>query len=267
MDNVGDVFGRQPNLGGLEVGTEHHPLNDVYGYLSKEVRCAAAIFSPCPLGGSNHGRRQLYRGMALAQNTPPANNRLVLFVWFGIMALIFGMGAHNRRPVAADTVQALGLGVAILYLGTFRALGTDSRVWVWALAGLTGDSSGLYWLALYVQAAYTVQTTHATEYTSWLGIVETGAAVVVPPLSGAIISAFPGILEYRFIFVGAALLISSPPKTSLAVETHPQPVQSSTWLRVLWTMASLGLRDGVLFFLPGLYLFLKTESSVWLGGY
>ena len=207
-------------------------------------------------------------------NTPLPTIVVYYLIWFGVMAAVFGAGASLRRALAVDTVQSMGLGVATLYLILFATLGTDSRAWVWALAVLIGAASGLYWLALYVQAALTIQTGDAAAYTSWLGMLETGAAVIVPPLTGWIVASFPGILGYRLVFCGAAALVVGAlfvsrkhPSSSAVVRPRQQSDHVSGWRPVLWTMALLGLRDGVLFFLPGLYLFFRTGNSVWLGAY
>ncbi len=141
-------------------------------------------------------------------HTPPDTVILYYLVWFGVMTGVFGVGAVTRYPAASRTMQALGLSVAIIYLGAFAVLGSDARGWVWALAGLTGLASGLYWLALYAQAAHAVHASQATQYTAWLGVVETGAGVAVPPLTGLVIAALPGLVGYRLIFLGAAVLVA-----------------------------------------------------------
>ncbi|MDA8205356.1 MAG: hypothetical protein M0Z36_04755 [Thermaerobacter sp.] len=209
-------------------------------------------------------------------HTPLPSIILYYLVWFGIMACVFGLGASLGRRVTAHTLNLTSLGIAVFYLSAFAALGTDSRTWVWGLAGLTGAASGLYWLALYAQAAHSVQATEGIPYMAWLGVVETGAAVVVPPLAAAVIAAYSGILGYRLVFGGAAGLVGlalgiswRAPATSSAEDTLTSrvPLPESGWRLVIQSMAVLGLRDGVLFFVPGLYLFLRTNSALLLGEY
>ncbi len=190
------------------------------------------------------------------------------------MTGVFGVAAVTRYPAASRTMQALGLSVAIIYLGAFAVLGSDARGWVWALAGLTGLGSGLYWLALYAQAAHTVHASQATQYTAWLGVVETGAGVAVPPLTGLVIAALPGLVGYRLIFLGAAVLVAvaltlsqiEPGESTLREPADLEPA-SAQWRLTLYSMAALGLRDGVLFFIPGLYLFVLTDRPALLGTY
>lgn len=203
-------------------------------------------------------------------------DRVILYylLWFGVMTGIFGVGAVNRHGVTGRTMQNLGLIVAIVYLGAFAALGSAARGWVWALAGLTGLASGLYWLALYAQAAHTVHSSQGAQYTAWLGVVETSAGVAVPPLTGLAIATLPGLMGYRLIFLGAAVLVCvalalsrNEPGESMKQEPVDREPASARWHLVLYSMAALGLRDGVLFFIPGLYLFVVTGRPVLLGTY
>ena len=207
-------------------------------------------------------------------HTPVNSVILYYLLWFGVMTGIFGVGALNRHPVTAPTVRDLGLSVAVIYLGAFAALGSDSRGWVWALAGLTGLASGLYWLALYTQAAQTVRSAQGASYAVWLGVVETGAGIAVPPLAGLAIAAVPGLAGYRLIFLGSAVLVCAALVMSRIERPEPaKPEQvdlrpaTARWRLVLYSMAALGLRDGVLFFIPGYYLFVLTARPVLLGMY
>lgn len=206
-------------------------------------------------------------------HTPLPTVILYYGLWFGMMTGIFGLGTVVRKAIADHVLQVIGLSMAIAYLATFSALGSASRFWVWILGVLTGLASGFYWLALYIRAARTVAKSERTAYTAWLGVVETASAVVVPPLAGVIVTFLPGILGYRLIFLVASLLVALALAITLqdgADAVSPKPpitkdIPHSSWATLLRNMAVLGLRDGIMFFVPGLYLFMKTGSPVLLG--
>lgn len=200
---------------------------------------------------------------------------LYYVLWFGVMSAVFLAGAAYRRPPAYDILQGVGLGVAVGYLAGFAALGRATPTWIWLLACLTGLASGLYWLALYAESAHSLPTNQGDQWTAWIGMVETVPALAVPPVVGLVITALPGVTGYRVVFGAAAVLIAvalmvsqwtRPPHGDDEVSDQPKG-EPSGWHRVLWSMAGLGLRDGVLFFIPGLYLFFRTQSPILLGEY
>lgn len=207
--------------------------------------------------------------------TPLSSIVLYYLLWFGTMTVIFGLAASFRGHLPALTLQQAGLIIAILYLGGFALMGENSRNWVWALALATGVASGLYWLALYVQAAQALTRSEGPQYTACLGILETSAALVVPIVASLIIVNFPGITGYRYIFGAAGLFIAIALLLSVNSQSPPESHHPATesiligshWKSLLKSLATLGLRDGVLFFIPGLYLFVATGHPVLLGVY
>ncbi len=196
-------------------------------------------------------------------------------LWFLVMGLVYGWAAMTPHSLRYQWLRGTGIAVAITYLGLLTVLGPASGHLVWVIAALTGFSSGFYWLSLYVGGAATVPPQKADWYNAWIGIVENVFAIVGPPVAAGIIAAFSSGVGYRVVFglamailAGALVFGLEPfsPSTASASRSRTTPPKGA-WHDVRWSMAALGLRDGILFFVPGLYLFIMTKSPLWLGWY
>ncbi len=202
---------------------------------------------------------------------------LYYLLWFGTMTVIFAWGTHARKTPNPIRLQTSGIAMAMAYLAAFLMLASWIRVLIWLIAMMVGLASGLYWLAVYVRAA---QATYNHErYNAWLGMIETGAAVVIPPVVGAVIVASPGLRGYRLTFLGAFILLAVALSLTLSQASSARDGDAkaerragTTWLlsRPQLPFVGLGLlgfRDGMLFFMPGLWLFMLTQNAAVLGWY
>lgn len=198
-------------------------------------------------------------------------------IWFLVMGVVFGVGWMRPIRLNHHDLRRGGILVAVLYLGLLALLGPFSRELVWLVAALTGLSSGLYWLSLYAGATESVEPESANWYNAWIGILENVFAVLGPPTAAAVIQGFPAGIGFRVVF-GVAMVILAyafalsrdhSHRKNLLQATEPVPIvlPQPVWSRLQWGLAALGFRDGLLFFVPGLYLFIVTHSALWLGWY
>lgn len=205
-------------------------------------------------------------------HTPLSAIVLYYLLWFLVMGLVFGWGATTARRLAYQRLRGMGIVVALIYMGLLAVLGPASRHVSWLVAILTGLSSGFYWVSLYVGGAASVSSEQAAWYNAWIGILENVFAIAGPPVAAGIIVAFASGVGYRVVFglamtvLAVALILGSGSARhpAMAVATEPPPQKALQHVR--WSMAALGLRDGLLFFIPGLYLFMVTRNPLWSAG-
>lgn len=198
-------------------------------------------------------------------------------IWFTLMGVVFAWGATmHRHGLHHNRVRRTGILVAMIYLALLAILGPQSRTIIWLIAVLTGISSGLYWLSLYAGATEAIAKNHADWYNAWIGLLENAFAILGPPTAAGIVLTFPSGIGYRVIFgvatailIGAWALSSDGPKPAGEILHPSTPVvlPHGAWRTIRWSMAALGFRDGLLFFVPGLYLFIETHNPLWLGWY
>jgi MFS family permease len=197
-------------------------------------------------------------------------------VWFLTMLAVFAWGQARGGRIGRRRIHTGGLAAGIACMGVFAGLGPASRSLVFPLAILTGLSGSLYWLALYIAGAEELSQGQGRWFNAWIGVVESGASLVAPPLAGAIIAALPGLSGYRWVFGGAtvllgaalALVLSSPTRGGEVRTARSPRLAVPERLRALApALFLLGLRDGALFFLPGLLLFIVTSRALLLGTY
>ena len=208
-------------------------------------------------------------------HTKPLHIIIYYLLLFLIMTLVFAWAAKKTRRVPIHIMMRLGIVIAMAYLTMTVVLGTTVRSLYLVLGALTGLSSGFYWLSLYMAAAFWIPSGQAEWYNASIGVVENVFAIAAPPLSGWIILSLHQTQGYRVIFAIAAGLLSiagivSPkPNTVIdynALSSTPKD-NTSPWRQVLQGMTMMGFRDGVLYIIPGLYLYIMTQNPVDLGFY
>lgn len=196
-------------------------------------------------------------------------------ILFLMMMGVFLSGPWLGRVMNSQQMILWGMALYIVYLLLLLMLGSGSRQVYMLLGVLNGLSSGLYWLALYVATSFWVAQGAADWYNGWIGVIENGFAIVAPPIAGWTIAAFRQTRGYQVIFVLAIVLLvfailvvrGGKPPDMVPEETEIAPADRILWSRMLFSVATLGLRDGVLFVVPGLYLFVATGNPVLLGFY
>lgn len=201
-------------------------------------------------------------------------------ILFVVMVASFASASKIRGRLSSPTMMALGIVLNALYLALLLILKTKTRQYFIPLAVLDGLSSSFYWLSLFVLAASWVKSGQASWYNSWTGTIEAVLGLVAPPLSGWIIQAVPGLNGYRVVFfvaflslLGATWLILAGRHERLdAVPTLPAAVREPLpkvvgWRRLAWSFWTLGMRDGMYFFVPSLLLYIITRSTLLLGAF
>lgn len=210
-------------------------------------------------------------------HTPVATILAYYGVWFLTMLAVFVWGETRGGRIGRRRIHAAGLAAAILSLGIYAWLGPASRAFVFELAVLTGLSGSLYWLALYIAGAEGLGKGRGRWYNAWIGVVESGASLLSPPAAGAIIAALPGVAGYRWVFGGAMALLAvalatvwttpDAPDRPLSRPTPPARRLPRDLQALAPALFLLGVRDGAIFFLPGLLLFVATGHALLLGTY
>jgi len=198
---------------------------------------------------------------------------IVLFI---TMTVTFAVAAVWLRPPRSVVFMTIGIFFNAVFLAALLWLGPRARDLLPELAILEGLSSGCYWLAWFTLSAQWVTPDDSHWYNSWTGSLEALLGLIVPPASGWVITRLPGAAGYRLVFLvglaslAANLLIIGPAwaTTPLASRpVHPQPLRIPGWRPLLLSFVSLGLRDGLYFFLPPLLLFIVSHSAELLGIY
>lgn len=200
-------------------------------------------------------------------------------VWFLVMLAVFVWGERHGGLSGRRRIHAAGLTAGMVNLGIYAWLGPASRAFVFELAVLTGLSGSLYWLALYIAGAEGLGEGQGRWYNAWVGVVESSASLISPPLAGFFIASVPGVAGYRWVFGGAMALLAAAlvvawgtPESQPAAEVPAVPPRDRrSPPRELAALSSplflLGLRDGAVFFVPGLLLFIATGHALLLGTY
>lgn len=196
-------------------------------------------------------------------------------ILIAVMTGLFAWGSRLSRWMPSQRMMQWGITIYMIYLLLLMALGITSRQFYLLLALLNGISAGLYWLALYIATAIWVKGNEAEWYNSWIGVIENGFAIIAPPLAGWIITQFPRALGYQIVFGISVILLALAFGIVHYGEAPSMPVLDAPavsetkdlWKRMTIAVTVLGLRDGVLFFIPSLYLFIATDNALLLGLY
>lgn len=198
-------------------------------------------------------------------------------VLFVVMTLGFAFASRLGRHIPSTRLMATGIVLNIIYLALLLALKTQARHYYGLLAALEGLSATFYWLALFVLASAWVNTDQSEWFNGITGTLEAVLGLVIPPLSGWIISRLPGLTGYRTIFavallslLGSLFLIARAPGGSSRTPSpfsYPLGTNPPGWRALGWSFGALGLRDGLYFFVPSLLLYILTGNAILLGIY
>lgn len=208
------------------------------------------------------------------------------------VSAVFSLYAFLTFTVAAPTVGWLlkrvdrasmwrlgTLAHAAVYLA-FLLLGETAGRHPGLMGVLMGLGIVLFWPANGLLAFHVTEPRTRASFHALGGIVLTGSGIVVPPVAGSLVEAVGAAWGYPLLFGGALLLFAVAIAVSFghapgASRAEPFRLAEATrrclslplWRRLLAVHLLLGVREGILLFLPGLLVFIATGSESALGTY
>jgi len=201
------------------------------------------------------------------------------FNLFIMLTVLVGMPTLGWLVKRWGAVVANVLGTS-LYAGFYLALLLLQERAALHLVGL-GIFMGLaltaYALAGHVLIYDTTSPERREAFLNRNGLVGSVAGLVAPLAAGWIVSALPGLVGYRVIFVSSFLLFTASAWISLGLHTRRPaepyrllevlPGRHRKWHRLLWSYMVSGLRDGIFSFAVSLLVFLATGGERSVGNF
>ncbi len=182
-----------------------------------------------------------------------------------------------RRRSSAWAYRSGILAYEAFYL-VVLLLGRHCLAWLAPLGALLGLAMGAYWLGWWLLV---LDLSGDRERDSLTGSAMLGislAGIAGAPLAGWLVSRFPGVRGYFWLFLLASLiflagiavswpLAGGPPLGAGGLKRFWRVRHSRAFKHLLWANYLSGIRDGVVTFLAGLLVFDLTRDEVNLGAY
>jgi len=193
-----------------------------------------------------------------------------------VTALSMNLAAYLSKRFSPVTVIKLGaLSYLIMYLVLFIGMDHMDRL-MYVVAVLSGCSTGLYWCGHNFLITHYTSRENRSIGVSILGLVQGTITLLVPVLSGFVISLMPGNAGYRVMFgfgMLAVILQSGAQKRLAPVEVKKHTNDYRLAFKLFWhkTTCKLmlgyemmrGFREGTFTFFLNMVLFeIITEESL-----
>ncbi len=202
---------------------------------------------------------------------------LTSYIGYVLVCPLAGMLLKRVDPLK---VWRIGTMAYALSYTIFLIVGTSAGQYPVVLGIVNCIAIALYWPAHHLLVYRLTAPTSRAQFTALSGFVMTLAGMVVPPVAGILVANAGVDWGYRAIFGGSLLLfgasiVVSSGHGSLNVVPHPFMMVEATkrafrhpiWQRTLATHSLLGIREGLLIFLPSLLVFIASNSEGTLGSY
>lgn len=201
--------------------------------------------------------------------------QIAIFNFYIFVFTAIGFAVAGWLAKRSDRLYTLRLGIGILALFYVLILLLGARVgsvYAW-LGCLQGFGAGFYWLSFSVLVFEVTEPETRDQFNGANGFLVAVAAGVAPLLAGQVLSMFADV-GYRILFILsfsfflAAVLItwwlklrSGPPLYDLYAGFRPEE-HRALWQRTLTVALLMGFREGTLYFLPFLLVFLVTKNEL-----
>ncbi|MBW7457214.1 MFS transporter, partial [Paenibacillus sepulcri] len=214
-----------------------------------------------------------------------ASQSLALIGWFhstlytvsGLTFWIAGkwVKEHNK-------MNSLRLGIVLsgVFYFVILLLGTRAVTYAIPLGVLGGLGQGFFWLAYNVVYFEITEPANRDRFNGWTGLIASGAGIVVPWISGFIITASTGNQGYSIIYTASAIIFGIATILSFWLKKREAAgryewlygfrqlkTPGDPWRRVALAIVAQGIRDGVFMFLVGLLVFMATRNEQKLGSF
>ncbi len=208
----------------------------------------------------------------------------ILIGWFNFYQYITMMITFvfaGKLAKTMDRVFILRIGVIILtifYLVVFL-LGASSAKYNNLLGIILGTGQGFYWFAYNILYFEITEPKNRDIFNGWNGLLTSIGGIIAPFTAGWFISHHSGLTGYRKIFFTSliiflfAVLISflfykrKSPGYYRLNEVIKESMKNSKWRNIILGMIAQGAREGLIIFIIGLLIYIKTNNEFSLGSY
>jgi YQGE family putative transporter len=212
-----------------------------------------------------------------------AKNDLALLGWFALsghiaMAVTFWLAGKWVKEHNKMNCLRMGVTVSALFYLLVLWLGNRAVHVVLLLGVVQGIGSGFFWLAFNVVYFEVTNPDNRDRFNGWAGLIGSGAGMVAPWISGALIVHMGGASGYRLIFsislgvfmIGVIASFFLKKRKIAGTYEWLLPIRSiknkhSPWRSVSTALVAQGIREGVFAFIIGLMVYISTASEARLG--
>ncbi|MCC3377184.1 MFS transporter [Cohnella sp. REN36] len=212
-------------------------------------------------------------------------NDYTLLGWFAVahqltMSLTFWLAGKWVKE--GNKMNALRVGVAMsaVFYGIVLLLGTRAADYIALLGFVQGISSGLFWLAFNVVYFEITNRDNRDRFNGVTGLLGSIAGMIVPWISGYLITKSAGNTGYRLIFsISLAVFVAG---AVLTFFLHKRKIESrydwrggfrglgrrdNPWRIIGLAMVAQGLREGIFGFMVALLVYISTKSEMKIGNF
>ncbi|MBB6669948.1 MFS transporter [Cohnella nanjingensis] len=212
-------------------------------------------------------------------------NDYALLGWFAVvhqltMSLTFWLAGKWVKEGNKMNALRIGVLLAAVFYGIVLLLGTRAASYIALLGFVQGISSGLFWLAFNVVYFEITNRDNRDRFNGVAGLLGSVAGMVVPWISGYLITRQSGNAGYRLIFsISLAVFLAGALLTFLL---HKRQVDNSydwrggfrgirkrdnPWRIIGLAMVAQGLREGIFGFMVALLVYVSTRSEMKIGNF
>jgi YQGE family putative transporter len=199
-----------------------------------------------------------------------------LWVFLAVIITMPTMGAVVKRR-GAVLINAAAMAVYASFYLILLLLQGQAANYLPFLGLCSGVALGLYALATHTLAYDLTTEVNREAYYNRNGLYTTGAGLLAPLISGWVVSSFPGLTGYKFIFIGSFVLFTGAAALGLSLRTTRPvsayefrtvfPGKHPGWHRLLVGYAIQGMRDGLFTFGVNLLIYLATGGERSVGNF
>ncbi|MFD0712457.1 MFS transporter [Paenibacillus sp. GCM10027626] len=202
------------------------------------------------------------------------------FVQYAVSGLTFWLAGKWVKEY--NKMNSLRLGVALsgVFYFIVLLLGKTAVTYAYLLGAVNGIALGCFWLAYNVVYFEITEPGNRDRFNGWAGLLGSGAGIVVPWLSGTIITLSQGERGYSIIFTISAVIFVVAALLSFGLRKRDiegrydwkhgikqLAERGNPWRKAVPALAAQGVREGVFMFLIGLLVFIATKNEQKLGNY
>lgn len=174
----------------------------------------------------------------------------------------------------------LGVAVAAFFYALVLWFGTRAVSYILLLGSVQGIAAGLFWVAFNVVYFEVTGPDNRDRFNGWAGLLNSGAGIAAPWISGYLITHMSSTSGYRFIFslslgifvIGAIMSFFLKKRKE---EGHygwfygfrQIKRDGSPWRRIFPAMISQGIKEGVYGFMIVLLVYISTKNEMKLGNF
>lgn len=202
---------------------------------------------------------------------------LTSYLGYVLVCPLAGLLLKRMDPLK---VWRIGTTAYALVYTIFLLVGTSAGQYPILLGLLNCISLALYWPAHQLLIYRMTAPSSRAQFTALSGLLMTLAGMVVPPVAGMLVAKAGVDWGYRALFSCSLLLfgasivaslrhgnLSVVPQRFVLVEAAKRAMLHPMWWRSLTMHTLLGIREGLLIFLPSLLVFIASGSEGTLGSY